>query len=109
MPEIHTFAILYPAPGKADRMRELLVKQCKNSFTQDYTLRFLVTEPIDEEVSEFVMFETYKSAQASDQHNQEPYFQECFATFQKEELMAKPPLMYRTISTAGFDMDRKLL
>ncbi len=109
--------------------------------TQDYTLRFLVTEPIavdsknasvaeqrDDKGEEFVMFETcvlhrrhilgqtlpdtscrYKSKEAMLQHEEESYFKEVFGLFVEEGLMAKAPLLIRTVSKAGFDRDRKLI
>ncbi|KAK0263423.1 hypothetical protein LTR29_001046 [Friedmanniomyces endolithicus] len=90
--------------------------------TQDYTLRFLVTEPIavdsknasvaeqrDDKGEEFVMFETYKSKEAMLQHEEESYFKEGFGLFVEEGLMAKAPLLIRTVSKAGFDRDRKLI
>ncbi|TKA48645.1 hypothetical protein B0A54_00781 [Friedmanniomyces endolithicus] len=123
MTEIHTFAILYAAEGKAERMRSLLEKQCKKVHeNEDYTLRFLVTEPIavdsknasvaeqrDDKGEEFVMFETYKSKEAMLQHEEESYFKEGFGLFVEEGLMAKAPLLIRTVSKAGFDRDRKLI
>ncbi len=109
--------------------------------TQDYTLRFLVTEPIavdtmetsvaeqrDAKYEEFVMFETcvwhrchalgqtlpdtscrYKSKEALLQHEEESYFKEVYGLFVEEGLMAKAPLLIRTVSKAGFDRDRKLV
>ncbi|KAK0258417.1 hypothetical protein LTR91_006572 [Friedmanniomyces endolithicus] len=89
---------------------------------QDYTLRFLVTEPIvvdspeasvveqrDDKYEEFVMFETYKSKEALLQHEKESYFKEVYGLFLEEGLMAKAPLLIRTVSKAGFDRDRKLV
>ncbi|KAK1081115.1 hypothetical protein LTR33_004956 [Friedmanniomyces endolithicus] len=131
MPEIHTFAILYAAEGKAERSMRMRYTTPRIHIrgpsadawpTQDYTLRFLVTEPIavdtmetsvaeqrDTKYEEFVMFETYKSKEALLQHEEESYFKEVYGLFVEEGLMAKAPLLIRTVSKAGFDRDRKLV
>ncbi|TKA74387.1 hypothetical protein B0A55_04515 [Friedmanniomyces simplex] len=140
MSEVHTIAILYAAEGKmercpftivsmpatvltADRMQSLLAQQCKRVHeNEEYTLRFLVTEPInpisgetavaeprDHKPEELVMIETYKSKEALLQHEEEPYFKEVFGLFMEENIMAKAPFLIRTVSAAGFDIDRKLI
>ncbi|KAK0315800.1 hypothetical protein LTR01_001100 [Friedmanniomyces endolithicus] len=83
---------------------------------QDYTLRFLVTEPIVVDSPEASVveqrddkYEEYKSKEALLQHEKESYFKEVYGLFLEEGLMAKAPLLIRTVSKAGFDRDRKLV
>ena len=80
MPEVHIVAIFSPRPGKVERVslccpgrrkrnslntfqvRELLTAQCQEVHEkEDYALRFLVTEQIDVEVPELILFETYET------------------------------------------------
>ncbi|SMR55262.1 unnamed protein product [Zymoseptoria tritici ST99CH_1A5] len=111
MSEVNIVAILHPAQGKSDRVKELLQGMCKDVHQkEDYTLRYIATEQIGAEgTPDIVMIETYKSKEAADKHTQEPHFKELFATMEKEGLMAKAPYLAQTVSKAGFDLDRKLI
>ena len=77
--EVNIVAILYPTPGKVDRvsrgncmcsallkltscskMKELLGQMCQDVYSkEDYTLRYMMTEQLDVETPDIVMIETY--------------------------------------------------
>lgn len=40
---------------------------------------------------------------------EEPHFKEMLKTMQEEGLMARPPTVLKTKTTAGFDLDRRLV
>ncbi|KAI5358509.1 hypothetical protein Slin15195_G109570 [Septoria linicola] len=112
MSEVNIVAILYPASGKLDRMRELMKPMIKSVYEkEDYTLRYMMTEQINHDSGEpdIVMIETYKSKDGADQHTATDYFKELFGTFEKEGIMAKAPYLAITKSVQGFDTDRKLI
>ena len=51
----------------------------------------------------------YKDKASAEKHASESWFKELFATFDKEGLFAKPPSIWFSKSTSGFDLDHKLL
>ncbi|RFU23855.1 hypothetical protein B7463_g12486, partial [Scytalidium lignicola] len=108
MPEVHIVAIFSPKPGKTERVKQLLTAQCADVHeNEDYALRFLVTEQIDVETPDFVLFETYTSKESTDQHLKEPHFIAMSKALQEEELLVKKPHVARTVTIAGFELDRK--
>lgn len=51
---------------------------------------------------------SYKSKEAADQHTQTEHFKQLFGAFEKEGLFGKPPYLAKTVSKAGFELDRQL-
>ncbi|KAK3676555.1 hypothetical protein LTR78_003831, partial [Recurvomyces mirabilis] len=91
-------------------LRKLLKDQSSQVHQkEDYAVRFLLTESLDKQNPEFWLFETYTSAEATNKHTDESHFKTMTAAFQKEGILAKPPLVAKTSTVAGFDLDRKLL
>lgn len=81
---------------------------------EDYTLRYLQTQQIGQEAEsangpDVVMIETYKDKAGADKHVTESHFKELFKVFEEEGIFEKPPYLAQTVSTGGFDLDRKLL
>lgn len=57
--ETHIFAILYPAKGKLDRLKELMEVHIEATHkNEDYTPRYLMTEQLDTDEPALHMFET---------------------------------------------------
>ncbi|SPO03570.1 uncharacterized protein DNG_06253 [Cephalotrichum gorgonifer] len=109
MAPVNIVAILTPAPGKVDRLRDLLTAQASIVHEkEDYALRFVVTEQIDNDVPEFIAIETYESKEAAGRHTKEPHFAEFFKALADEGVLAKPPVLWHTKSLGGFELDRKL-
>lgn len=85
-----------------------------------------MTEQIDEKTPDIIMIETYivnflfpaafeltvaryRDKDAAEKHTQTDHFKQLFSTMEKEGLMAKPPYLAKTVTKAGFDLDRALL
>lgn len=51
----------------------------------------------------------YISREAADQHVSEPHFKKMFTILEKEGLMAREPYVAKTITVAGFDLDRAFI
>ncbi|KIY00066.1 uncharacterized protein Z520_03751 [Fonsecaea multimorphosa CBS 102226] len=108
MPEVHIIAIFTPRLGKVERVKELLIAQCREVHEkEDYALRFLVTEQIDVDVPELALFETYTSMDDTDRHLKEPHFLTMSKILAEEDLLSKKTYVARTVTTAGFDLDRE--
>jgi len=52
---------------------------------------------------------SYTSEEATSKHTEEPHFKTMIATFEKEGILAKPPVVAKTSTIAGFDADKKLM
>ncbi|KAK5107095.1 hypothetical protein LTR62_001879 [Meristemomyces frigidus] len=109
MSQAHIFAIFTPAPGKTERVRDLLKAQSSAVHQKEsYAVRFLLTEKAGENGAdaEFWLFETYESMEATEQHVTEPHFKTMIEALEKESMLAKPPVVAKTRTVAGFDVDR---
>lgn len=49
------------------------------------------------------------SKEATYQHVKEPHFVTMFKALDAEELLSKKPYIAKTVTTAGFELDRKLI
>ncbi|KPI44904.1 uncharacterized protein AB675_2368 [Cyphellophora attinorum] len=109
--EINIFAILYPAPSKMNRVKELLAGHAAATHkNEDRTVRFIVTESVDPSAeAALYLFETYSSKDDADRHLRSENFQILLKAAQEEELMAKHPQIVFTKTFAGYDLDRKLV
>lgn len=57
--ETHIFAILYPAPGKMNRLKELMDDHIAATHkNEEYTVRYLMTENADDPEPALHMIET---------------------------------------------------
>ncbi|KAL2826405.1 hypothetical protein BDW59DRAFT_160929 [Aspergillus cavernicola] len=86
---VHAVAIITPAPGKKDRIQEVLlgvISQVEQNEpdTLQYQLFWV------EESAEFVFLESYKDDGAVRDHQATPYLQELREISAEEALLAKP-------------------
>lgn len=104
MAERHIVAMFSPKPEKVDKVRELLTKQAKAvQEKEDYCLRFIVTEQIENGNPQFTLFETYKDRDSITQHGQESHFKEMMQVISKEDLLKEKPFVAYTKTVGGFD------
>ncbi|KAH7369566.1 hypothetical protein BKA65DRAFT_443950 [Rhexocercosporidium sp. MPI-PUGE-AT-0058] len=99
---IQVVAILTPAPGKADRLKELLTGLADNvSKNEKDVSKYQIFEQFNSEgVNVFVVEETYDNQAAFDAHFKTEYFQAMGATV-KEEALVSGPLDIKTIKPIG--------
>ncbi|MCJ1388790.1 hypothetical protein MMC18_001640 [Xylographa bjoerkii] len=86
---INLVAVLTPAPGKKDRLREELHKITEAVYKHEpdvlrYQLHY------QEETEEFVIFERYANKVAFDAHKEQAAFQNLIKTCNEEHLLSKP-------------------
>ncbi|GIZ43318.1 hypothetical protein CKM354_000655000 [Cercospora kikuchii] len=106
--ETHIFAILYPAPGKLERLKELMADHINAVHEkEDYTPRYLMTEQLESDEPALHMFETYTSRKGADDHTKTENFKVLMDKAQKEGVMGKEPCLVFTKTVGGYDWDRK--
>jgi len=102
--EVHVVALLTPAPGKHDRLKELLTNLANNvQSSETGATKYQVFEQVNGEgINVLVVEETYKDQAAFDGHFKTPYFTALAKAIPEENLVAAP-LDIKTIKPfAGF-------
>ena len=106
--ETHIFAILYPAPGKLPRLKELMADHIAATHAnEDYTPRYLMTEQLDSDEPALHMFETYTSRDGADKHTKTKNFKVLMEKAEKEGIWGKEPYLVFTKTVGGYDWDRQ--
>ena len=106
--ETHIFAILYPAPGKLPRLKELMADHIAATHAnEDYTPRYLMTEQLDSDEPALHMFETYTSRDGADKHTKTENFKVLMEKAEKEGIWGKEPYLVFTKTVGGYDWDRQ--
>ncbi|EME40920.1 hypothetical protein DOTSEDRAFT_37653 [Dothistroma septosporum NZE10] len=106
--ETHIFAILYPAPGKLERLKELMADHINATHkNEDYTPRYLMTEQLDTKEPALHMFETYTSRDNAEKHTKTENFKTLMSKCEKEGVMGKEPYLVFTKTVGGYDWDRQ--
>ncbi|UJO21188.1 uncharacterized protein CLAFUR5_10948 [Fulvia fulva] len=107
----HIVAILYPASGKLDRLKELRVDHINATHkNEDYTPRYLMTEQLDTKEPALHMFETTTdtpSRDGADKHTKTENFKTLMSECEKEGVMGKEPYLVFTKTVGGYDWDRQ--
>ncbi|MCJ1433625.1 hypothetical protein MMC27_002988 [Xylographa pallens] len=86
---VNLIAILTPAPGKKDRLREELHKIAHEVYKREpEALRYHLH--YQEATEEFVLIERYTSKAAFDTHKDQPAFQNLLKVCEEEHLLSKP-------------------
>ena len=106
--ETHIFAILYPAKGKFERLKELMADHIAATHkNEDYTPRYLMTEQLDTDEPALHMFETYTSRDGADKHTKTENFKVLMDSAEQEGVFGKAPYLVFTKTTGGYDWDRQ--
>ncbi|KAF7192263.1 hypothetical protein HII31_06295 [Pseudocercospora fuligena] len=107
--ETHIFAILTPAPGKIEQLKEAMEALINNvhSKEEEWTPRYIMTQQINVDEPALYMFETYTHMANAGKHTKTEHFQALIAACDKDGLLAKPPQLAFTKTVGGFDLDRK--
>jgi len=96
-------AIITPAPGKADRVQELLSQTAEHvKANEPGTLRYHLQRQTSGETPTFVMLETYKDKASITAHGGSDAFKALGRALKKEALLGKPMEVLFTKSVAGF-------
>lgn len=86
---VNLIAILTPAPGKKDRVREELHKLAQEVYKHEpEVLRYHLY--YEEATEDFVIFERYASKAAFDTHRDQPAFQNLLKVGEEEQLLSRP-------------------
>ncbi|KAF2488944.1 hypothetical protein BU16DRAFT_545078 [Lophium mytilinum] len=89
--QVNVVAILTPAPGKKDRVVELLKQLVKEVQGEDGILQYDLFWT--EEAGEVVFVEKYASQSVVKTHMATPHFKGFGKSLQAEGLLAKPPAL----------------
>ncbi|MCJ1410889.1 hypothetical protein MMC19_004976 [Ptychographa xylographoides] len=82
-------AILTPAPGKKDRVEELMLDLTKQVYKNEPdVLRYRLN--YQEDTGEFVVIERYSSKDSHENHVKQPGFQNLVKCVKEENLLSKP-------------------
>ncbi|KAK9233823.1 hypothetical protein V1525DRAFT_415218 [Lipomyces kononenkoae] len=100
----HSIVIMTPAPGKADRVKEIMFKNAKLVLEKEpAALKYEVFEQVDSEgVSVIVLEETYETDAGFDAHIKTDYFLDTVKIGMEEGLLAVPMDVKVLKSFAGF-------
>ncbi|KAK4545206.1 hypothetical protein LTR36_003385 [Oleoguttula mirabilis] len=99
---INLVAIIWPAEGKFDRIKQVCADHCVEvERNEPGVLRY---ELIEEDVEPYrlMMVETYESMDAIRQHSSSESFGTMFKTFEDEGLMDRAPDVFSGRPIAGF-------
>ncbi|MCJ1283571.1 hypothetical protein MMC26_002902 [Xylographa opegraphella] len=100
--QVNLVAILTPAPGKTDRLREELHKITQEVYKHEpEVLRYHLH--YQKAPEEFVMIERYASKAAFDSHKDQPAFQNLLKVCEAEHLLSKPLELKMLESIGGHD------
>ncbi|MCJ1476687.1 hypothetical protein MMC13_005355 [Lambiella insularis] len=94
-------AIMTPAPGKSERMKEELLKFSKMVHEKEpETLRYHLHQ---EEGGDFVLIERYLNQRAFENHMTSPDFQNLMKLGAEEQLLSKPPELKKLTPIGGYE------
>ncbi|KAF1911661.1 hypothetical protein BDU57DRAFT_524271 [Ampelomyces quisqualis] len=103
MMTIDIMALIYPKPGKADRVEELLTQAAKAvKANEPGTLRYQLHKETKGEAPTFIMLETYKDMAAIEAHSKSEDFKHMGRTMKKEDLLAAPMKVLFTKEAGGY-------
>jgi len=100
--EIELVAVLSPAPGKADRLLELMGGVAKHVLDKEPgTLKYHLLKQMGEN-PKVIVVEKYKDSAALKAHGKIPEFKEMNRTLKKEGILSGPTQIFAAKSAAGF-------
>ncbi|KAF1948938.1 hypothetical protein CC80DRAFT_485268 [Byssothecium circinans] len=96
-------ALIYPKPGKADRVEELLkTAAAAVKANEPGTLKYQINRETNGDAPTFIMLETYKDQTALKVHGGTDYFKDMGRKMKQEELLAAPMKVLFTKEVGGF-------
>ncbi|TKA81441.1 hypothetical protein B0A49_00284 [Cryomyces minteri] len=109
MSNLEVVAIISPAPGKADRVEELLLQLAKHVHeSEPETYKYHLHKEIDKKEPEFVMIESYKNKESLKSHQGSDAFKSLVKQITEESLLAKPLAIYMLKAAGGFEKRSKI-
>ncbi|OAK93532.1 ABM-domain-containing protein [Phaeosphaeriaceae sp. SRC1lsM3a] len=100
---IDIMALIYPKPGKADRVEELLREAAVAvKANEPGTLRYHLQRETSGDAPTFVMLETYKDKAAIAAHSKSDDFKKMGRAMKQEDLLAAPMKVLFTKEAGGF-------
>ncbi|OQV10073.1 hypothetical protein CLAIMM_14120 [Cladophialophora immunda] len=98
-------ATIYPQPGKADRIVELLLQTAKVVHAEEpYVTEYSCYREINfqDGQEDIIMFERYTSLENQNVHMGVPHVVKLLKTWEEEDLLRRPPLIKNVEHVGGF-------